>query len=85
MSHKIIVFLLEVNGKPAFFLFLQVGDAGDVEQDLTEVVLVSRRETPVIGQRSWQVSTVVFIYSLFSFSTETSVVHPALPTTHCIC
>lgn len=43
MSHKIIVFLPEVNGKPAFFLFLQVGDTGDVEQDLTEVVLVNRR------------------------------------------
>lgn len=47
MSHKIITFLLEVNGKPAFVLFLQVGNTGDVEQDLTEVVLVNRGHTPV--------------------------------------
>lgn len=47
VSHKIIVFLPEVNGEPAFVLFLQVGHAGDVEQDLTEVVLVDRTQTPV--------------------------------------
>lgn len=45
MSHEVVAFLLEVNGKPAFVLFLQVGDTGDMEQDLAEVVLVNRRQT----------------------------------------
>lgn len=49
MSHKIIAFLLEVNRKPAFVLFLHIGNTGDVEQDFTEVVLVNRRQTHISG------------------------------------
>lgn len=87
MSHKIIMFLPEVNGEPAFVLFLQVGDTGHVKQDLTEVVLVNRRQTPIgdLPEKPAGIENIVFIYSLFSFSTETSTVHPALPTRHCIC
>lgn len=86
MSHKIKVSLPEVNCKPALVLFLQVGNTGDVEQDLAEVVLVNRRATPVSEPEELAGNqTLGFIYSLSSSSTETSAAHPTLPTAHCIC
>lgn len=86
MSHKIIAFLLEVNRKPAFVLFLQIGNTGDVEQDFTEVVLVNRRQTHISGMsETGRYLNRQSNHSLFSFSTETSAVPPALSTTRCIC
>lgn len=47
MSHEVIMFLPEVNRESSFVLFLHVGDTGDVEQNLTELVLVNKRNTPI--------------------------------------
>lgn len=45
------MFFPEVNRKSALFLFLYVGDTGDVEQQLTKTVLGNETSEPVTGQK----------------------------------
>ena len=39
VGHEVVVFLPEVDGKPPLVLLLYVGDVGDMEHHLAELVL----------------------------------------------
>lgn len=50
LSHEVIMFFPEVNRESALFLFLHIGDTGDVKDQLAETVLVNETNKPVNGQ-----------------------------------
>lgn len=95
MSHEIIMFLPEVDGESAFVLFLHIGYTGDMEQHLTEAVLVNKTNTPIplwSSRHVYRYTDASTAYrnrprdnSLFFFSTKTSAAHQVLPTKQCIC
>lgn len=77
----------EVNRESALFLFLHIGDTGDVKEQLAETVLVNETRELVTSQTEREGDgQAVGVTDLQSFSsTGTSAVHQTWPIRRCTC